>query len=193
MEQATPGDVTQLLKRLENGDRDAVEQLFPMVYDQLRGAARRALAGERPGHTLQATELVHEAYFKLLGSAQVDWQGRAHFVAIAARAMRQILVDHARRRQADKRGGGVQHVTLGDAQAELSLPPEELLALDAALDRLHEFDPRLRSVVEYRFFGGLTEKEIAEVLDLTIRTVQRDWVKARAWLHQEIYPTGNGN
>jgi len=141
----TPGDVTQLLKRMENGDSDAAEQLFPLVYDQLRGTARRALAGERPGHTLQATELVHEAYFKLLGSAQVEWQGRAHFVAIAARAMRQILVDHARRRQADKRGGGVH---------------------------------------------GLTEKEIAEVLDLTIRTVQRDWVKARAWLHQEIYPTG---
>ena len=190
MDQAAPGDVTQLLKRLENGDRDAVEQLFPLVYDQLRGTARRALAGERPGHTLQATELVHEAYFKLLGSAQVDWQGRAHFVAIAARAMRQILVDHARKRQADKRGGGVQHVTLGDAQADLALPPEEVLALDAALDRLQEQDPRLRSVVEYRFFGGLTEKEIAEVLDLTIRTVQRDWVKARAWLHQEIYPTG---
>ena len=189
MDQAAPGDVTQLLKRMESGDRDAVEQLFPLVYDQLRGAARRALAGERPGHTLQATELVHEAYFKLLGSAQVEWQGRAHFVAIAARAMRQILVDHARRRQADKRGGGAQHVTLGDAQAELALPTEELLALDAALDRLQEQDPRLRSVVEYRFFGGLTEKEIAEVLDLTIRTVQRDWVKARAWLHQEIYPT----
>ncbi len=190
MDQAAPGDVTQLLKRMENGDSDAVEQLFPLIYDQLRGTARRALAGERPSHTLQATELVHEAYFKLLGSAQVEWQGRAHFVAIAARAMRQILVDHARKRQADKRGGGVQHVTLGDAQAELALPPEELLALDAALDRLQEQDPRLRSVVEYRFFGGLTEKEIAEVLDLTIRTVQRDWVKARAWLHQEIYPTG---
>ena len=186
---AAPGEVTRLLKRLKEGDRDAGEQLIPLVYDQLRGAARRALAGERPGHTLQATELVHEAYFKLLGSAQVDWQGRAHFVAIAARAMRQILVDHARRRQADKRGGGVQHVTLGDAEAELALPPEELLALDTALDRLQEHDPRMRSVVEYRFFGGLTEKEIAEVLDLTVRTVQRDWVKARAWLHQEIYPT----
>ena len=190
MDAAPPGEVTRLLKRLKEGDRDAGEQLIPLVYDQLRGAARRALARERPGHTLQATELVHQAYFKLLGSAQVDWQGRAHFVAIAARAMRQILVDHARRRQADKRGGGVQHVTLGDAEAELALPPEELLALDAALDRLQEHDPRMRSVVEYRFFGGLTEKEIAEVLDLTVRTVQRDWVKARAWLHQEIYPTG---
>jgi len=189
MDAAPQGEVTRLLKRLKEGDSDAGEQLIPLVYDQLRGAARRALAGERPGHTLQATELVHEAYFKLLGSAQVDWQGRAHFVAIAARAMRQILVDHARRRQADKRGGGVQHVTLGDAEAELALPPEELLALDAALDRLQEHDPRMRSVVEYRFFGGLTEKEIAEVLDLTVRTVQRDWVKARAWLHQEIYPT----
>jgi RNA polymerase sigma factor (TIGR02999 family) len=190
MDQAPSGEVTQLLKLLEEGDPDAVERLFPLVYEELRRAARRALAGERAGHTLQATELVHEAYFKLLGAANVDWQGKAHFVAIAARAMRQILVDHARRRQAGKRGGGVQHVTLGDAQAELAVPPEELLALDAALDRLEEQDSRLRAVVEYRFFGGLTEKEIAEVLGVTLRTVQRDWVKARAWLHQEIYPAG---
>lgn len=188
MEPGPRGEVTQLLKLLEEGDSDAVERLFPLVYDELRGAARRALAGERSGHTLQATELVHEAYIKLLGGANVDWQGRAHFVAVSARAMRQILVDHARRRQADKRGGGARHVTLGDAEAQLAVPPEELLALDAALDRLQEQDPRLRSVVEYRFFGGLTEKEIAEVLDVTLRTVQRDWVKARAWLHQEIYP-----
>ena len=110
-------------------------------------------------------------------------------MAIAARAMRQILVDHARRRHADKRGGGAQHVTLGDPEAQLAVPPEELLALDAALNRLQEQDPRLRAVVEYRFFGGLTEKEIAEVLEVTLRTVQRDWIKARAWLHQEIYPS----
>ena len=182
------GEVTQLLKRLEEGDREAVDQLYPLVYDELRGAARRAMAGERAGHSLQATELVHEAYFKLLGAHDIDWQGRGHFVAIAARAMRQILVDHARRRKAEKRGGGAEHVTLGDPAAELVLPPEELLALDAALTRLDEMDSRLRSVVEYRFFGGLTEQEIASVLGVTIRTVQRDWVKARAWLYQEIYP-----
>ena len=182
------GEVTQLRKRLEEGDREAVDRLYPLVYGELRGAARRAMAGERAGHSLQATELVHEAYFKLLGAHDIDWQGRGHFVAIAARAMRQILVDHARRRKAEKRGGGAEHVTLGDPAAELVLPPEELLALDAALTRLDEMDSRLRSVVEYRFFGGLTEQEIASVLGVTIRTVQRDWVKARAWLYQEIYP-----
>ncbi len=189
MDSSQPGgEVTQLLKRLEEGDREAVDQLYPLVYGELRGAARRAMAGERAGHSLQATELVHEAYFKLLGAHDIDWQGRGHFVAIAARAMRQILVDHARRRKAEKRGGGAEHVTLGDPAAELVLPPEELLALDAALTRLDEMDSRLRSVVEYRFFGGLTEQEIASVLGVTIRTVQRDWVKARAWLYQEIYP-----
>jgi RNA polymerase sigma factor (TIGR02999 family) len=182
------GEVTQLLKRLEDGDDRAVDRLYPLVYEELRGAARRALAGERAGHSLQATELVNEAYFKLLGADGVDWQGRSHFIAIAARAMRQILVDHARRRQAEKRGGGAEHVTLGDPAAELVLPPEELLALDAALTRLEGIDPRLRSVVEYRFFGGLTEPDIARVLGVTVRTVQRDWVKARAWLYQEIYP-----
>ncbi len=189
MDSSQPGgEVTQLLKRLEEGDREAVDQLYPLVYGELRGAARRAMAGERAGHSLQATELVHEAYFKLLGAHDIDWRGRGHFVAIAARAMRQILVDHARRRKAEKRGGGAEHVTLGDPAAELVLPPEELLALDAALTRLDEMDSRLRSVVEYRFFGGLTEQEIASVLGVTIRTVQRDWVKARAWLYQEIYP-----
>ncbi|MEE8062629.1 MAG: sigma-70 family RNA polymerase sigma factor, partial [Gemmatimonadales bacterium] len=189
MDSSQPGgEVTQLLKRLEEGDREAVDRLYPLVYGELRGAARRAMAGERAGHSLQATELVHEAYFKLLGAHDIDWQGRGHFVAIAARAMRQILVDHARRRKAEKRGGGAEHVTLGDPAAELVLPPEELLALDAALTRLDEMDSRLRSVVEYRFFGGLTEQEIASVLGVTIRTVQRDWVKARAWLYQEIYP-----
>lgn len=182
------GEVTELLKRLEDGDGGAVDRLYPLVYDELRGAARRAMAGERAGHSLQATELVNEAYFKLLGAEGIDWQGRNHFVAIAARAMRQILVDHARRRQAEKRGGGAEHVTLGDPAAELVLPPEELLALDAALTRLEAMDPRLRSVVEYRFFGGLTEPDIARLLGITVRTVQRDWAKARAWLYQEIYP-----
>ena len=181
-------DVTRLLHQLHSGDANALDRLYPLVYDELRRAAVRALARERASHTLQATELVHEAYLKLLGPLNVNWQNRAHFLAVAARAMRQILVDHARRRQADKRGGGVEHVTLGDPEADLSLPAEELLALDDALQRLEAVEPRLRTVVEYRFFGGLTEREIAEVLGVTERTVQRDWVKARAWLHKEIYP-----
>ena len=181
-------DVVALLGRAAAGDRGALEGLLPLLYDELRATARRTLAREREGHTLQATDLVHEAWFKLAGAAPVQWQDKAHFLAVAARAMRQVLVDHARRRRAGKRGGDALHVTLGNAGAEESLPPEELLALDDALNRLDAMEPRLRAVVEYRFFGGLSEREIAEVLGVTERTVQRDWAKARAWLHKEIYP-----
>lgn len=182
------GQVTKLLRRFQNGDQKALDQIYPLVYDELRVAARRALAREREGLTLQATELVHEAFFKLVGSDGVQWQGRAHFIAIASRAIRQILVDHARRVRADKRGGGAEHVTLGDADASLTVPADEMLALDDALARLGDMEPRLRTVVEYRFFGGLSEREIAEVLGVSERTVQRDWIKARAWLHKEVYP-----
>jgi RNA polymerase sigma factor (TIGR02999 family) len=182
------GQVTELLRRFQNGDREALDQIYPLVYDELRLAARRALARERDGMTLQATELVHEAFFKLVGAEGVQWQGRAHFIAIASRAIRQILVDHARRVRAEKRGGGAEHVTLGDADAPLTVPAEEMIALDDALARLGELEPRLRTVVEYRFFGGLNEREIAEVLGVSERTVQRDWIKARAWLHKEVYP-----
>jgi len=180
-------DVTELLQRLRAGDADARERLFPLVYEELRQVARRALRRERPDHTLRATELVHEAYLKL-GAAEGPWQDRAHFLGVAARAMRQILVDHARRRLSGKRGGGVIATTLEDVGADNGLPPEELMALDAALDRLEQRDPRLRALVEYRFFGGLSDREIAEVLQVSERTVNRDWAKARAWLHQEIYP-----
>lgn len=183
-----PGQVTELLRRFQGGDRQALDQVYPLVYDELRLAARRALSRERDGLTLQATELVDEAFLKLVGTDNVEWQGRAHFIAIAARAIRQILVDHARRVRAEKRGGGAEHVTLGDADAAVTVPSEELIALDEALGRLSELDPRLRTVVEYRFFGGLSEREIAGVLDVSERTVQRDWIKARAWLHKEIYP-----
>jgi RNA polymerase sigma factor (TIGR02999 family) len=182
------GQVTELLRRFQDGDRQALDQIYPLVYDELRVAARRALAREREGLTLQATELVHEAFFKLVGADGVQWQGRAHFIAIASRAIRQILVDHARRVRAEKRGGGAEHVTLGDANASLTVPAEEMLALDDALARLGDMEPRLRTVVEYRFFGGLSEREIAEVLGVSERTVQRDWIKARAWLHKEVYP-----
>lgn len=182
------GQVTKLLRRFQDGDRQALDEIYPLVYDELRMAARRALAREREGLTLQATELVHEAFFKLVGADGVQWQGRAHFIAIASRAIRQILVDHARRVRAEKRGGGAEHVTLGDADASLTVPAEEMLALDDALARLGDLEPRLRTVVEYRFFGGLSEREIAEVLGVSERTVQRDWIKARAWLHKEVYP-----
>lgn len=182
------GQVTLLLRRFQDGDRQALDKIYPLVYDELRMAARRALARERDGLTLQATELVHEAFFKLVGADGVQWQGRAHFIAIASRAIRQILVDHARRVRAEKRGGGAEHVTLGDSDASLTVPAEEMLALDDALARLGDLEPRLRTVVEYRFFGGLSEREIAEVLGVSERTVQRDWIKARAWLHKEVYP-----
>jgi RNA polymerase sigma factor (TIGR02999 family) len=180
-------EVTQLLERLRAGDANARERLFPLVYEELRQVARRALRRERVDHTLRPTELVHEAFLKL-GSADGPWQDRAHFLGVAARAMRQILVDHARRRLAGKRGGGMVATTLEDVGAEAGLPPEEVLALDSALDRLEEQDPRLRALVEYRFFGGLTDKEIAELLQISERTVNRDWVRARAWLHKEVYP-----
>lgn len=182
-----PHEVTQLLQRLRAGDADARERLFPLVYDELKQVARRALRRERPDHTLRPTELVHEAYLKL-GAAAGPWQDRAHFLGVAARAMRQILVDHARRRLAGKRGGGMIATTLEDVGGEAALPPEEVLALDAALERLEQQDPRLRALVEYRFFGGLTDKEIAELLQISERTVNRDWARARAWLHKEVYP-----
>ncbi len=181
-------EVTQLLQRVRAGDADARDRLFPLVYEELRQVARRALRRERPDHTMRPTELVHEAFLKL-GSAEAPWQDRAHFFGVAARAMRQILVDHARRRMAGKRGGGMVATTLEDVGAEEGLPPEEVLALDAALDRLEKLDPRLRALVEYRFFGGLSDKEIAELLQVSERTVNRDWAKARAWLHKEVYPS----
>ena len=190
--QPDAGEVTRLLQQLQSGDRDAFDRLYPLVYDELRRVARQALARERAEHTLQATELVHEAFFKLLGTTGIPWQDRSHFLAVAARALRQILVDHARRRRAEKRGGGAEHVTLGDADAQLLLPDDELVALDEALAKLEHVEPRLRAVVEYRYFAGLTEREIASVLGVTERTVQRDWVKARAWLYREIYPGGPG-
>jgi RNA polymerase sigma factor (TIGR02999 family) len=180
-------EVTQLLQRLRAGDADARERLFPLVYEELRLVARRALQRERPDHTLRPTELVHEAFLKL-GAAEGPWQDRAHFLGVAARAMRQILVDHARRRLAGKRGGGMVPTTLEDVGSDEGLPPEELLALDGALDRLEQRDARMRALVEYRFFAGLSDREIAELLHVSERTVNREWAKARAWLHQEIYP-----
>jgi len=187
------GEVTQLLQRLKDGDRDALDRLFPLVLAELRRAAGRLLVQERVGHTLQPTALVHEAYLKLAGQAGVDWQNRSHFLAVSARAMRQILVDHARKRNAAKRGGGAVHAPLTAADhVAVNLPVAELLSLNDALDRLDAVEPRLRQVVEFRFFAGMTEEEIAEALGVTPRTVQRDWVKARAWLHKEIYSESAG-
>ena len=184
---ATPGEVTQLLQAVRNGDSEALDRLVPLVYDELRELARRELYREASGHTLHATALVHEAYLKLAGTG-MPASDRSHFLAIAARSMRQVLVDHARRRKAVKRGGDMVRTTLTDAGAQVEFRPDELIALDAALERL---DERQRQIVELRFFAGMEEKEIAGVLGVSDRTVRREWVKARAWLYRDMYPGGS--
>ena len=181
-------EVTRLLGALRGGDEAALDRLFPLVHDDLRTIAARLLRHEAPGHTLQPTDLVHEAYLRLAGGPSATPEDRAHFLAIAARAMRHLLVDHARRRRAAKRGGGASPVRITNEQVGVDLSFDELLALDDALERLGELDPRLRQVVECRFFGGLTEPETAQALGVTTRTVQRDWARARAWLYSELYP-----
>jgi RNA polymerase sigma factor (TIGR02999 family) len=187
--ETSPGEVTRLLEAAVAGDSDAMERLVPLMYEDLRRVARRQLDREGGGHTLQTTALVHEAYLKLAGG-MVSATSRAHFLAIAARAMRQVLVDYARRRKAAKRGGGVISVTLGDEPTPVDTTAEDLQALDEALQQL---DPRQRQVIECRFFGGMEEKDIAAALNVSERTVRRDWVKARAWLYQALYPGGEGS
>jgi RNA polymerase sigma factor (TIGR02999 family) len=179
-------DVTRLLHAARGGDRNALDRLLPLVYEELRQLAARQLRREHGARTLQATALVHEAYMKMVaGSGTIDAADRAHFLAIAARAMRQVLVDQARKRKASKRGGEWAQTTLGDADAAIDFDAAEMLALDVALEQL---EPRQRQVVEYRFFAGMEEKQIATLLGVTDRTVRRDWVKARAWLYRAMYP-----
>jgi RNA polymerase sigma factor (TIGR02999 family) len=185
------GDVTQVLQELRGGDREALDRLLPMVYDELRRIAARQLRRGAANVTVQPTLLVHEAYLKLIGPSQVEWQDRAHFLGVAARAMRQVLIDYARRRMAGKRGGGWARTTLSEDRLGAEMPLDELIALDTALERLGELDERLRRVVECRFFADMSEEEIAEVLGVSTRTVRRDWLKARAWLHGELYPESN--
>jgi RNA polymerase sigma factor (TIGR02999 family) len=180
-------DVTRMLEEIRAGDTAAVDRLLPLVYDELRRLAQARLAGERRDHTLQATALVHEAYLRLVGQADVAWQNRAHFLAMAATAIRRVLVDHARRKSAAKRGGGDLRVTMAVAEAA-GAPAEDLdlMDLDAALDALAEAKPDHAQVVEMRFFGGVTAAECAEVLGVTERTVERRWRFARAWLYRRL-------
>lgn len=178
--------VTRLLHAARDGDTAAFDRLMPLVYEELRQVAGQQLRREQAGSAPRPTVLVHELYLKLVDQAQIDWHGRAHFFSIAARAMRQILIDHARKRNAKKRGGDWQRVPLADQFLVDDARWEELLALDDALDRLKAIDERMCKVVEYRFFGDMTGQEIAEVLGVSTRTVQRDWVKARAWLNREL-------
>jgi RNA polymerase sigma factor (TIGR02999 family) len=180
-------DVTGLLKQWRSGNADALDRLLPLVYEELRRVARSRLRQERTDHTLQATALVHEAYLRLIRSHQTP-QNRAHLFAVAARLMREILVDYARRRAARKRGGTATMVALDESVAAPELAIVDLLALDEALSELHALDPRLCRVVELKFFAGLNIAETAEALQISTATVERDWTVSRAWLHQRLFP-----
>ena len=179
-------DVTELLIAWREGDSNALNQLVPLVYDELRRIAHGYLASERPDHTLRTTALVHEAYLRLVDVSRVQWQDRAQFYAAAAGSMRRILVDYARRYQAAKRGGGRAPVELDEATLLVEERADTLVALDEALTRLGDMDARLCRVVECRYFAGLSDAETAEALGVTPRTVRRDWVKARGWLYAEL-------
>ena len=183
---SSPGDVTQLLIEYQEGNTEAAEQLWSEVYDALRVVARNKLRKERSDHTLTTTALVHEAYLKIIDQTRIEWEDRLHFFAMASRIMRNILIDYARRRKAQKRGGGAPHVSLDDAIVSAEASADVFLALDEALNQLAKFDERQAKVVEYRFFGGMQEKEIAEVLDIAPRTVRRDWRKAKGWLARAL-------
>ncbi|HZN07727.1 MAG TPA: sigma-70 family RNA polymerase sigma factor [Pyrinomonadaceae bacterium] len=181
-----PGNITHLLLQWRSGDQSALEQLMPLVYEELRRLARKCMRGERPGHTLQTTALVNEAYLRLVNSSRVHWQDRAHFFAIASQLMRRVLVDEARRRRNLKRGGEYTRIEID--QMELSTQPRDLdlLALDHALDKLAEFSPRKGKVVELRFFGGLSIEETALVLAISTDIVKREWRTAKLWLLHEL-------
>jgi len=180
-------DVTTLLGQVRGGSREAADRLMPLIYAELRRMAAGYMQRERPDHTLQATALVHEAYLRMTGERAGEWQNRAHFFAIAAHTMRQVLLDYARRHRAEKRGGALGRKV--DIDAELIVAREKLedvLALDEALERLAELDPEQSRLIELRFFGGLSVEEAAEVLGVSTATIKRQWRSARAWLHQQM-------
>lgn len=179
-------NVTQMLHDWSNGDREAIDKLIPVVYRELRRQAVRYLRRERPGHTLQPTALIHEAYLRLIDQRSVQWQNRAHFFAISAQLMRRILVNHARDRQAAKRGGSDIKLPLEEAMIASEGKEVDLVALDEALERLATIDPQQSHVVELKFFSGLSVEETAEVLGVSPRTDKRDWNVAKAWLRREI-------
>ena len=186
MESEAPSDdVSAILRAWSDGDQQALDRLTPIVYDELRRLARRYMRRERPGHSLQTSALVNEAYMRLVDYKRMQWQNRAHFFAVSAQLMRRILVDHARRRNL-KRGGGVPHVSLDDAATVTDDAATDLVALDDAMNTLARLDPRKVRVVEMRFFGGLSVEETAEVLKVSPITVMRDWSSAKAWLYREL-------
>jgi RNA polymerase sigma factor (TIGR02999 family) len=185
---ASPHGVTALLAGWSRGDRGAFAELVPLVYEELRAIAARQLVRERVGHTLQPTALVHEAYLRLVDQRRVDWRNRAHFFGVAAQIMRRILVDHARRHAAEKRGDGVQSIPIDDVLQVAAPGDVPILALDHALERLENVDVDLARIVELRAFGGLTIEEAAHVLNVSPSTAKREWRTARAWLYRELGP-----
>jgi len=188
VDQAPPPDITRLLHAWRGGDAAARDALVPLVYDELRALAARYLSRESPGHTLQPTALVNEAYLRLAGSAEVNWQDRKHFFAIAARIMRRVLVDHARHRSRLKRGGAAPLLELDTQgpEADAGVDPVDMIALDRSLTQLEALDPQQARVVELRFYGGLTLEETADVLGISTGTVKRNWSVARAWLYRQL-------
>ena len=179
-------EITAILDAVHGGDPKAAEQLLPLVYDELRRLAAWRLAHEKPGQTLQATALVHEAYLRLVGKEDLPWNGRRHFFGAAAEAMRRILVENARRKKRLKHGGGLDRVDIDPIEIPSPMPDEDLLAMDEALDRLAEVDPRAAEVVKLCFFVGLTQEQAANHLEISVATVERTWSFARAWLFREL-------
>jgi len=186
------GDITQLLQQWSSGDPEAFERLLPIVYDELRRIADGFLRFEPDGHTLQSTALVHELYLKLVDQERAQWQDRAHFFTVAAKMMRRILVDHARKRVAGKRGSGAAHLPVDEALDQPAESSRMLLAVDEALTRFAELDPERSQIVEMRYFGGMNLEEIADVLHVSRTTVKRHWTVARMWLHRELGPEHHG-
>jgi len=186
---ALPSEVTQLLIAWSEGDRTALDQLIPILESELRRLASRLIANENPGHTLQTSALINEAYLRLVDQKNVQWQNRAHFFAVSAQIMRHILIDHARRHRYAKRGAGARKIEFDEATLMPERRAAELVALDDALKELAGMDPRKSEVVELRFFGGLNIEETAEVMKISPATVQREWRRARAWLHRAISNT----
>ncbi|MDF2771634.1 MAG: hypothetical protein K0S86_1128 [Geminicoccaceae bacterium] len=178
--------VTDLLIRARSGDSSALANVFPLIYEELRGLAEQQLRNEPTGHTLSPTALVHEAYMRLIDYTRMEWTGRAHFMAVAATAMRRILVDHARGQRSLKRGGKLRRISIDAIQLGTDDQVELLLAIDTALEKLEKHNARQAQVVECRFFGGMTEEETAEALGVGLRTVKRDWARAKRWLYREL-------
>ena len=191
MRMSASHSVTQLLEQWNKGDHAALDKLMPIVYEELRKMARRHMSRQNPGHTLQTTAVIHEAYLRLVKQKQKHFQNRAHFFGVAAQAMRHILVDYARARQTDKRGGLARHISLEEAALVSQERASELVAFDEALRELERLSKRQSRVVELRYFGGLTVEETATVLEVSPETVMRDWTMAKTWLHRALRPAAN--